>query len=589
MNVTTNESCRERREDLANEDMDIIEKLSTFMASVLDTDQRTLAVQLQNNQVQQSSLGQCLLHGFQMVQRKTSDLSHVLSALKLLLQFGAKWDRSALLEDQMTPYHIICQCPDDQHEILELIIKADDGELLDAKDFKGTTPLLFAVVRNNFKCVKSLIKHGADINYVREHSPSSYGYIYTEFTPLITAINLFDQPRRTSSMRMDIFNFLLESGADVSKPDCNKRTPLMHAAWIHAFECIEKLVQNGARVDEPDQRDLVVFGDAALAPSLDSFKCLFDSVVDKNATNQDGVSILHFVVSTGNIAAVRYILSHGAMMIKNMPTQYDQPHYWLSLSDPLRNAITHNRMDIVKLLDENNCEMTKSLYTLRSAVHVKNKYALHYLLSKYKYPLNQEYRFDSDTYITVLAEACGSTDVVKMLLDHGADPNKKSSKKQYVSPLHTAIIKYDVSTVACLIRSGADINYRSFDSIHGNLLPFEASALYNYRFYAAEMLISSGCSCGTYSLTIDEKIRRSTRFRNLARQLNNWNFTENNVRSLYELCRTVILKQLSPAASKKIGQLPLPKSIIKFIGIPELDDILDNQARRIRLNSGKDA
>ena len=581
MIVTTIESCREPRKELRNGDVDTTRKLSTFM---------TLTVQLQNNQVLQRSLNQCLLYGFQMMQRKTYYFSR--KALKLLLQFGAKWDRSALFEDQMTPYHIICQCPDDQHEILELMIKADDGELLDAKDFKGTTPLLFAVAKSNFKCVKSLINHGADINYVREHSPSSYGYIYTEFTPLITAINLFDQPRRTSSMRMDIFNFLLESGADVSKPDCNKRTPLMHAAWIHAFECIEKLVQNGARVDEPDQRDLVVFGDAALAPSLDSFKCLFDSVVDKNVTNQHGMSILYFVVKTTNVdvAAVRYILSHGVTMTNDMSTQcYDKPCRWLELYDPFIYVICKKRMDIVKILDENGCQMAKSLYALSFAVRMKNKYALQYLLSKYKYPLNQEYRLDSDTYITVLAEACGSTDVVKMLLDHGADPNKKSSKKQYVSPLHTAIIKHDVSTVACLIRSGADINYRSFDSIHGNLLPFEASALYNYRFYAAKMLISSGCSCGTYSLTIDEKIRRSRRFKNLARQLNNWNFTENNVRSLYELCRTVILKQLSPTASKKIGQLPLPKSIIKFIGIPELDDILDNQARRIRLNSGKNA
>ena len=69
--------------------MDAIRKLSTFMASVLDTDQNTLTVQLQNNQVQQSALGQCLQHEFQMLQRASGFL-HLLSSLKLLLRVGAK-------------------------------------------------------------------------------------------------------------------------------------------------------------------------------------------------------------------------------------------------------------------------------------------------------------------------------------------------------------------------------------------------------------------------------------------------------------------------------------------------------------------
>ena len=580
MNVTTIESSRTLQMKLKNCDMDTIRKLSTFMSSVLDTDQNTLTVQLENNQVQQSSLDQCLRHGFQMLQTEQSDILHVQSELKLLLQYGAKWDHSALFEDKMTPYHIICQCPDDQHDMLELIVKADDGELLDAKDSKGLTPLLFAVAKGNLNCVKSLIRNGADINYVREISTENNLGFPKMLTPLITAFELFKDSSHTSSIWRDIFDFLLESGADVSRPDCNQRTPLMHAAWKRAYECIDKLVQDGARLDHPDQKDIFVFYSTALAPTLENFKCLFDSVVDKNATDHMGMSILYYVVDAGNVVALRYILTHGVTMTKDIPTQYDKTHYNKLNYEPFILAIEKNNMDVIKVLEENGCQMAKSLYALSAAASARKTKVVRYLLFKYKYPLNQEYAFrkcyrsNTYMYITVLAKAaCRSHEVVTMLMDHGADLNLKSSKELYVSPLHIAINYCKVSTVAYLIRNGADINYRSLDKSHRNSLPFEAALYGNSNFYAAEMLLISGCSCGRYSF--NQEIWSSTHYTELANLLKKWNVQDNNVTSLYLMCRTVILKQLSPAANKKIDELPLPVRIIKFLGIPELDDILE--------------
>ena len=585
MNVTTIESGSTPREELTNEDMDTIRKLSTFMSTVLDTDQNTLTVQLQNNQVQQSSLDQCLQHGFKMLLVGASDLLHVLFALKSLLQFGAKFNSSNFFKNWMTPYHIICQCPDDQHEILELMIKADGGELLDAIDYEAKTPLLFAVARGNLKCVKCLIRNRADINYVRNPPRTENKPIM--LSPLMAAITLFHRQSDTLSISWEIFNFLLESGADVNKPDCFKRTPLMHAADMRAFKCIEKLVQNGARVDTADRRGLIIFNDTALAPNLETFKCLFNSVVDKNATDQKGRSILYFVVCSGSVEAVRYILSHGVTMTNNIPTQYDKPVKIESHYDPFITAIEKNNLDVVKILEENGCQMAKSLYALRTAVRYENTNMVQHLLLKYKYPLNQEYVsykcFGSYVYMTVLAEAASrSAAVVTLLLDHGADPNKKSGKKQYVTPLHRAINECQVSTVACLIRSGADINCKSFNRYNRNLLPFEASVLINNSFHPAEMLLISGCSCGSYSLNIEQGILSSTQYSELVNLLKKWNVQNNSVMSLQQMCRTAILKQLSPAANKKVDELPLPVTIIKFLGIPELDDILDNYKRGIQ-------
>ena len=299
------------------------------------------------------------------------------------------------------------------------------------------------------------------------------------------------------------------------------------------------------------------------------------------AGDEVGRSILYYVVDAGNVAAVRYILTHGVTMTKVIPTQYDKEKEHELHYDPFILAIDKNNMEVIKILDENGCQMAKSLYALRSAVREENTHLVQYLLFKYKYPLNQEYAFVNwsgvTTYITVLAEtACRSKAVATMLQQQGADPNKKSSKTQYVSPLHDAISKCEVNTVSYLIRSGADINCRSFSGTYRNVLPFEAALLDNNSFHAAEMLLISGCSCGSYSLNIDQEIWSSTHYTELVNLLKKWNVQDNNVTSLQQMCRTVILKQLSPAANKKIDELPLPVMIIKFLGIPELDDIADN-------------
>ena len=87
----------------------------------------------------------------------------------------------------------------------------------------------------NHRCVKSLIRNGADINQVAECP--DYEFKLTQYlTPLIDAIVKF-------AINRDIFDFLLESGVDVNLPDCGKRTPLMHAAYAGSVECVEKLLQ----------------------------------------------------------------------------------------------------------------------------------------------------------------------------------------------------------------------------------------------------------------------------------------------------------------------------------------------------------
>ena len=252
--------------------------------------------------------------------------------------------------------------------------------------------------------------------------------------------------------------------------------------------------------------------------------------------------------------------------------------------------------------------MFKDLSALRSAAVRGNTLVVRYLLSKYKYPLNTEYAIPRTarhrmSYSTVLDEVCRANSllshfilfrnklililililiVAMMLLDHGVDPDTKSCSEPHFSLLHKAITIQNSQSnnlITNLIRNGADINLRSYGYGFKLLLPFESSLKYN-NIYATEALLISGCSCGPYSYAMKHNLK-SRMMRSLAKSFINlmeeWNVEKNRVISLKQVCRTVILKQLSPAANKKISMLPLPVNIINFLGYLELDDIGDNR------------
>ena len=203
-----------------------------------------------------------------------------------------------------------------------------------------------------------------------------------------------------------------------------------------------------------------------------------------------------------------------------------------------------------------------------------------YLLRNYKFLLNFEYtedygdRLKWNPHQNLLAKACqkSSWKVVQLLLGHGANPSTESCIEKYPSAIRAAILKGCVEVVATFIRTGVNVNHRSICSCKVNdIAPFEVS---NKIFYAAEMLLVSGCSCGIYSLEKDLKVKVSITTEQQG-FLKKWDVLKNNVVRLEQRCRMVILNHLCPQADKKITELPLPPQLIKYLSIPELDDIVD--------------
>ena len=491
----------------------------TFLENcVLDDNHEALEQYLVTNPVQQSDLDRCLLRGLRIVEQKERELSQMAQTLINLLHAGAKWKNDAFLDDQMTPYYIICQSPGDHHELLCLMIRSSQRRTIDAQDIEMAAELMQFGHNANINCFKCLLANWA---YVKE----------------------------------DYY-------------------------WASAWSSVASI------------------------GNIQLLKCLFNCGIDKDSTDQSGRSVLWWVIDSGNVEAVRYLLDMGVAIpnyapgvrvtqderCKNnrltMENKVDRYHFKDGRCtivtnfdnenhDPCTNAISKDMAEIIKLLDERGSQSCKSFYALRIALIQGCVNVASYLLNKYTYDLNIEYIIESFGHsrgpYTLLTEPAlvFTAKITKLLLDHGADPAKPMCTATSLNAIMNAICYANLKAIAQYIRSGVDINFRSYDGRHIEALPFETSVFYRHKS-VAKMLLVSGCLCGVFSLNFKFTLKPE-----LEKLMKDWKVLENNVTPLQQRCRCVILNHLYPRADVKIGKLPLPGVIIKFLSIPELDAILD--------------
>ena len=569
-------------------------------ASFMDGEHDAFKEHMKNTPVPQNFDGS-LKQGIELVMSKERTMSDVAPTLMVLLQNGAKLARNYLvMPSMMTPYHVICRSTGDHQQLLELMIKELGRTLLNAKNGYGCTALMYAVWNANIKCVKSLTVNGADVNIINDEAK----FPDIMDGPLIDSINLL-RPYSSCSYNtmMDIFDLLLDSGADVNKPCFNEnRTPIMYAAMAGNVNCVEKLIRKGAQFNHGSDRTGQTLGTlAASAGSVDVLKCLSENNgIDINSVDEEGLSVLYWAVDNGNIEAVRYLLRQGETTTSYVPQecvetcskcQTNLSCYYLDAIqleiDPYMHAIKSNKSDVVRLMDEYGCELYKSREILSHAIRSESVDVVDYLLCKYKYPLNDGYkeqyidgRWDT-SHQNFLINACKSQseELVKLLLEHGADPNTKYCAEECPSVINVAIYELHVEIIARLIRGGVNINTRShYSSIPMcSFLPFEV-AIHTDHIYAAEMLLVSGCSRGKYRLNLrfdNNPVSNANIGQEMEKLLKDWKVYKNNVLPLEQRCRMVILNHLCPQADKKIKELPLPPQLIKYLSIPELDDIVE--------------
>ena len=508
-----------------------------------------------------------------------------------------------MLAEQTTPLHIICESPEDHHELLDLMINLSQRTIIDTQDMYACTALLYAVRNANVNCVKCLIANSADVNIGCDTYTRKTRFLDETKTlnPIMETIRMmsFQFGHSSTVIMSDIFDLLCEAAVEKNKDHFRRYTAyILCAVAFRNVHSAKKLIKIGAPLDITDHENYYVWELVSRMGNVELLKYMFNRGIDKNITSKNG-SILWHVVISGNIEAVRYLLDLRVAIPTYTPKvckkQCDQckieniliMQYYNERDDrdPCRRAIKLVMVEIVKLLDEYGSQTCKSFSALRCAVQWGSGDVLTYLLSRYTYPLNVEYCIkEGDTNIfTLLTDPTTrfTAQIIKLLLDHGADPAKEMCSATSANAIMAATIaNRPLEVIAQYIRSGVDINlrsstnkyknvkpFKSWANKYENVSPFELSVLLN-RPYISAMLLISGCSRGVFN-------NRKRKFKGeLEKLIKEWNMHDNNVTPLQQRCRCVILNHLSPQADLKIKKLPLPPRLIKFLNIPELDNIV---------------
>lgn len=306
----------------------------------------------------------------------------------------------------------------------------------------GATAVLWASHHANLPMVRALIVAGANVN-----TPNRYG-----MTPLLEASRTGDTP---------VIAELLKAGADVRESvHPEGETPLMAAARTGKLDAVELLLKAGSDPNAADtyQKQTALMR-AAEEGHVDVANALLAAKADPNAKahvsqlttrkNADhatgGFTALMFAVRNGHESMVRALVKGGADL---KATNGDGV-------TATSIAIENDRFDLAKTLLDLGADANDG--ALFFAVD------MHDATTDMRAHDGSRLRADRPNQLTAL-------DLIKLLLERGADPNKPfvgqihnttlcCHPEQNSSPFFRAAIAADVEVLKLMIKRGAQVDW----------------------------------------------------------------------------------------------------------------------------------
>ncbi len=266
----------------------------------------------------------------------------------------------------------------------------------------GYSPLFVACINRDVMSAQILIKKGANLENA---SPEG-------FTPLMAACQ---------SGSAEVVELLLSYGVNMDRKDNHKGMTALHiAAYASNPWIIHMLLAKGMR---PDVRDNMRVTPLGICQSAECATLLIDAGADVNAGFSDGHCPLSVACMTGNLSTGELLLKKGAD-----PDTLDP-----DMVPMLHMCVERGSILMAKLLIEHGASINMRCHSRNGIT------ALH------------------------LATALEMEDMVRMLLDKGANPNSENSEGR--TPLHLLVSINNTKLAWILLDKGADPNCTDIDGI----------------------------------------------------------------------------------------------------------------------------
>ncbi|KAJ8676369.1 hypothetical protein QAD02_012156 [Eretmocerus hayati] len=387
---------------------------------------------------------------------------------EFLLNSGA--DYHLKNADEKTPLHLAFEYG--MHSIIQTILDDLIGMKEDVIDNYGISHLHIACMADNIAAVSRLIKLGANVNQsVNQDSPFSPGFTPLHFTA------------KYGSVR--IIRTLLENGASYSATDKNNLSPFD----ILIYRC-QHFELNSNDEDLDLLRSIILFhlekkdnsfndrgfsllhlfnyndgnDTEAFRNLVNEFPGDVNKSIHKMNTPSDGYTPLHFAMSDGDSFHIQLLIDMGADLMS--VTDNGTTPFHLTFNRFYVPEISMNTSDFAKMQHNPYCPEGHSLFHIACMEGNLDwiKYFLDHGVDPNTRTTVEGYEFDDMTALHVAAKTQGRSrlPVMNMLLKYGADA---TIKDDYLNtPLHHMIGSIETECVDILISHGVDVNSRNAEN-----------------------------------------------------------------------------------------------------------------------------
>lgn len=285
---------------------------------------------------------------------------------------------------------------------------------IDQTASSGATALWLAAGEGRTEVVRHLLEHGADPRVSRDDGISAtMAACVGGHLPVVEA--------------------LLDAGADVEERDGDQVTPLMNAAENGSLPLIEVLLGHGADAGAMSDSGFTPLIVAAAGGHLDVCKLFVErEKVDVNAMHESGVSALMYAAAGGHAEVVGYLVARGA----------DVNAVHVQGGSALMEAATAGGLDVMKVLVEAGADYhikdNDAVTPLMSAASQGHLNVTEYLVGEKG--VGPDARANSGGTALMFAAGGGHLQVCKYLLEKGVDVNAAAiATPEYLNQINEAI------------------------------------------------------------------------------------------------------------------------------------------------------
>ena len=365
----------------------------------------------------------------------------------------------------------------------EVDVEQEGTVKIDEDLIECCTPLWMASLGGHLAIVRFLIERKAEVNHTT----------LTNSTPLRAA---------SFNGHTEVVRYLLGNGADVNRRNQDGNTCVMVACWNGHLGTFSLLRSSGAQISMQDKQGFTMIHCATAANNLSLLHELLADGSDVNARTCEGISPLMLACEKNNPDVVLLLLQRGARVDERSEKGLSAVHF-CSLSNSITSLhhLIDYKANLAVATDRGSTALMLacakgyvSLFTALLRNMAKSKLRSELSPGCLSLPTSRvtDLNVSNENGETCLMMACekGSNEIVRILLDEGADPN--IADKNGVTPLMIACRRGQDRIVPLLLKKSVSVDAPNGDGDTATHICLKFYKDYDGHKKCLELLLATG-------------------------------------------------------------------------------------------------